>query len=292
VKRALGALPHTPLVLRSLVHNGDCWPTGPGPGGGCAPGRIAPHETMPDPTGLLSGYMADLRIDLPFNCGLADFGRNPKLRAIAAHASQTRGDLGSYLFAFAKKDEPFFTERPLVDGDGAGGRGAEFGPAAEGFALLARERQRVNQSAPMSLVVRITRPAAQRSRRVAFYETQTGRYILVFDGGERRVDLLKESEQTSPVRLAEWLLPHDTWRESDSSETFEMRLTRPSARALGSRGLGSPLEIELLLRGDTVGSAVDPRPLPRGDSIVVDDPFLADASIEFAVRRGRQSASQ
>jgi hypothetical protein len=55
-------------------------------------------------SGRLAGYVARERLPV------SDRHRRAKLRAIAAHESQTRGSHDSYLFAFARSDEMFFPE--------------------------------------------------------------------------------------------------------------------------------------------------------------------------------------
>src|SRR5690606_31686915 len=86
------------------------WPTGGVDVQHCLPGRIAPSESMPALTGTLSGYEPDVRVSVPTQCLAPSLTENPKLRAIAAHVSQTRGDPASYLLAFARNDEVFFSE--------------------------------------------------------------------------------------------------------------------------------------------------------------------------------------
>lgn len=111
-REALERVPGAPRVHRAIVHNGDCWPLGTEAHEPCAPRLIDPTRPMPPLTGRLGGYEPRERIAVPASFLLPDPAENPKLRAIAAHASQTRGSLDSYLFAFAKSDEPFFPEEP------------------------------------------------------------------------------------------------------------------------------------------------------------------------------------
>jgi LmbE family N-acetylglucosaminyl deacetylase len=107
---AADRLPDKPRVHRALVHNGDCWPNGAEAHEPCAPTMIGPSRPTPPPTGMLSGYVARERLPVPASCLLEDRTRNKKLRAIAAHASQTRALPDSYLFGFARSDEMFFPE--------------------------------------------------------------------------------------------------------------------------------------------------------------------------------------
>lgn len=111
VRRALERLESKAEILRGLVHTGDCWPTGEDASGRCLPGRIAPDETVPPLTGVLTGYTPDVRVPVPKTCLLPDLEENPKLRAISAHRSQTHDDPSSYLFAFARSEEVFFSQK-------------------------------------------------------------------------------------------------------------------------------------------------------------------------------------
>lgn len=115
VRRGLERLPQAPHVMRGLVHNGDCWPTGADVNGRCLPGHLSPHQTVPPLTGALAGYAPDARIAVPQACLVADMDDNPKLRAIGAHRSQTRNDVASYLFSFARAEEVFFSESLAKD---------------------------------------------------------------------------------------------------------------------------------------------------------------------------------
>lgn len=103
-------LPEKPRVHRALVHNGDCWPNGPEPHEPCAPTVIGPTRPTPPVSGMLAGYVARERLPVPASCLVEDRDQNKKLRAIAAHASQTRATFDSYLFGFARSDEMFFPE--------------------------------------------------------------------------------------------------------------------------------------------------------------------------------------
>lgn len=110
LRDAIDRLPDRPRVHRALVHNGDCWPNGTESHEPCAPTLVAPSRPTPPLTGLLTGYVARERIPVPPSCLLPDRAQNKKIRAIAAHASQTRASYDSYLFGFARSDEMFFPE--------------------------------------------------------------------------------------------------------------------------------------------------------------------------------------
>ncbi len=106
-----------PRVHRAMVHNGDCWPTGTEEREPCPPGRLAPNEPTPPLSGRLRGYVSTERLAVPPSCVSLDRALNPKVRAIAAHASQTRGSWESYLFSFARRDEAFYPETLVRVGD-------------------------------------------------------------------------------------------------------------------------------------------------------------------------------
>lgn len=117
LRDALDRVSFVVRVHRAIVHNGDCWPNGVEPKEPCAETKIDPRlPTMPL-TGRLAGYVPRERLAVPESCLAPDPTQNKKLRAIAAHASQTRGRPDSYLFGFARKDETFFPETFERSGD-------------------------------------------------------------------------------------------------------------------------------------------------------------------------------
>ncbi len=109
-RSALDEIAEAPRVHRAIVHNGDCWPTGPEPREPCPGARLSVDEPTPALSGRLLGYAPRERIPVPASCRTHDRAANPKLRAIGAHASQTRMNPESYLFSFARADEGFFPE--------------------------------------------------------------------------------------------------------------------------------------------------------------------------------------
>ena len=115
LRDALDARTFAPRVHRAIVHNGDCWPNGVEPKEPCADTRIDPRAPTMPLTGRLAGYVPGERLPVPESCLLLDPAQNKKLRAIAAHASQTRGKSDSYLFGFARADETFFPETLVRD---------------------------------------------------------------------------------------------------------------------------------------------------------------------------------
>ncbi len=282
VRRALRSLPDAPRVLRALVHNGDCWPTGPTPGPVCPPGRIAPSEPTPSPSGNLAGYEPDERRLVPESCRSPVFELNPKLRAIAAHSSQTHDDLQSYLFAFARRDEAFFGERLVPRTDG---RWAPLPSLAEPTAsphfqsLRPQERRRVSQQLPGLWSWVVPRPlpqrsVPQRSVRVALLESQHGRYVLGFDGATGHVELLKEQPGLEPDLLQRWTLPHDAFR-GGGAERFELEIARRP-------NVDGPAELSLFRAGELVGVAVDVHPLGSGQSVANEDSLVGHEALGFA----------
>lgn len=111
LRRALDRVDEAPVIWSQLVHNGDCWPTGESSAEPCPPGGVHARERTPDLTGRLDGLRAELRLEVPDSCQDPNPTKNPKIRAILAHHSQTHGDLQNYLVSFARRDEMFFVER-------------------------------------------------------------------------------------------------------------------------------------------------------------------------------------
>ena len=260
VRRALLDVPRAPRLLRALVHGDDCWPTGGTPGKDCTPGRIAPREAMPAPTGALSGYLPDLRLPVPNECLLPSLDANPKLRAIASYASQTRGSSSSYLFAFARRDEPFFTEQLFRNTSGKWAPRVD--PHAEGalsFQLREQERVSVQQRVPLALGVTLARPKAGKPMRISLLESPQGRYVVDIDVAQ--VSLSKQTAN-GLVPLKRWPLPHDAWR---TDEHFELQVTSDPSHVRAAA-------LTLLRDDAVVGVAIDPDPLRGGNALSVDDP--------------------
>lgn len=282
VRRALEGVSSPPLILRSLVHLHDCWPTGPGEGASCRPGAVDPSAPMPNPTGSLAGYEPDVRVPVPLTCTPTDPRKNVKVRAIAAHLSQTRGDLKSYLFSFARRDEMFFSERLVRDERGTWAPEPR-APLEASVGLLpsSGRGRRVEQRLPLSWSMELERPAHATPRRVPVLEGPWGRYVLAFDGDGLHVDLSKELPCAPPRLMQRWQLAHDTWSRPGSSERFELRgVHHPS--------WGDIAEFTLLQGGRLVGVAVDPDPLASGHTVTtVDNAQCGGAnacSVETALR--------
>lgn len=242
VRRALDRLPFAPRLLRGLIHNGDCWPADPEAGGRCSPARLETETPVPPLTGTLAGYLPDERIPVPEACLEPSFDRNPKLRAIAAHHSQTRDDPGCYLFAFARADEAFFSEELARGSDG------RYHPVSDDAAGGGRTSPRV------LLRAQVPRPPESQSARGATnpeqFRTRDGGYVVAVDavGGEASV---WQASGSSPERvLHRWPLPHDSF--AGGSERFKLELEDVAA--------GGGEELELYESGTLVGETIVPPP--------------------------------
>lgn len=230
-RSAVDRLSEAPRVHRALVHSGDCWPTGVAPRPPCPPGGVAVSQPTPPLSGRLSGYQARERLPVPSSCRLADPDANPKVRAIAAHASQTRGDRASYLFSFARADEVFFPE------------------------TYRRERGRwkaaaISNTSTPSVLSRFTAAAPETvSSRIG---AAAGRYRLDIDGDQRQATLTRTiagSGAGGAYVVQEWPLPHDLW-SAQASEDFEIEIdSKPEEGAI--------TEVTVRLRDEIVGVAVD-----------------------------------
>jgi LmbE family N-acetylglucosaminyl deacetylase len=283
VRRALSGSRRAPRLLRALVHGNDCWPTGGIPGHDCAPGRIAPREAMPPPSGALRGYLPNLRLAVPNNCLLADPRQNPKLAAIAAHASQTHGSTGSYLFAFARRDEPFFSEDLFRNARGTWApRVDPHAERARSFLLRGHEHLSVEQSMPLALSVTLERPAPGKPLRISLLESSRQRYLLDFDGQELQISLSKQTA-AGLEPLKQWPLPHDAWAAPEHVEQFELQVTGDSS----DRGAAA---ITLLRDEAVVGVAIDPNPPRRGNALSVDDPSGSRRGVSLSLSASARGA--
>jgi len=280
VRRALTQSRRPPRLLRALVHGNDCWPTGGVPGQDCTPGRIAPREAMPPLSGSLHGYLPDVRLAVPNRCLLPDARENPKLAAISAHASQTRGSTSSYLFAFARRDEPFFSEELARNAHGHWT--ARVDPHADGapsFWLRGHERVRIRQRVPLALGVTLARPASGKPVRVSLLDTGRERYVVEFDGQALQVSLFKQSA-AGLEPFTRWVLPHDAWLTAEGVEgvegveRFELQVTNDPSDVHAAA-------LTLLQNDVVVGVAIDPDPprLAGSTALAVDDPTDSRAGV-------------
>jgi LmbE family N-acetylglucosaminyl deacetylase len=278
-RTALDRLPEAPRVHRALVHNGDCWPTGTGAHEPCPAATIAPDQPTPPLSGRLTGYTPTELLPVPASCLVPDPASNPKLRAIGAHASQTRESLQSYLFAFAHSDEAFFPE--TFGRTGVGWRRVSDGPPTDTVTTVLRvghdERRPVALRAPFAVSAHLTRPEQRAGGRVArlrVLEDQSGSYELSIDADRRTATLVRRVEGAASELLREWPLPHDLWEASPVEHVRFTIQPRPDD--------GDVAELILRLRHEMVGVAVDVHPRLRGDQISISN--LATDDGEITVR--------
>jgi len=272
VRRALEPLARVPRVLRAIVHNGDCWPTGPQPGGDCPAGAIAPQTTLPPLTGRLAGYLPDVVWPVPAACASPERQRNPKLSAIFAYVSQVRDDPRSYLVSFARKDEPFFAETLVREGQGPWHVAGDLPVAARaGVRKLnvppADRPLWQPHEAPFTLWLRLraarTAAASAPALSLSFVDDGLGHgYALVLDRGRASFEL-RRFEGSAVVVLQTWALPHDVW--SRGEKTFAL---------VAAPGSGGILTFTLWADDEhgphLLGQALDPRPWRQGARLVLE----------------------
>lgn len=247
LRDALERLPEAPTLHRAIVHNGDCWPTGIESHEPCPPGGLVVTEALPPLSGRLSGYTPPERIVVPNACRSPNWETNPKLRAIAAYASQTRSSHESYLFSFARVDEAFFPESFTRAGSGWMRSGSPVLGPPRTLRFQAGTMLSLSADLPLSLATRLVRPGVGRSNRASVRLDVAleggGEYVLAIDAGAGEATLSREKV------LHVWPLPHDLWR-SQIDEPFELSIDpRPED--------GAVTEITLRCRGATVGVAID-----------------------------------
>ncbi len=273
LRSALDRLPFAPRIHRAMVHNGDCWPTGTEAGEPCPAAQIAPDRPTPSLSGRLTGYAPVERLAVPADCLSPEMTANPKLRAIAAHASQTGGSPASYLFAFARSDEAFFPES-LVR---VGGRWRRVSGSSlpEVVATTLRigpsERRLVALVPPLSFSMNLARPSlTERGRvaRIGLLEDSSGSYALSIDADRRSARLVRTFEARPPEILREWLLPHDLFASGDGEHIALAMEPRPED--------GGIAELTLECRDAIVGVAVDVRPRFQGATMSVSNAPTVD----------------
>lgn len=230
VKRALRRLSGAPELLRGLVHNGDCWPTGEGEGNRCQPASLSIDDPVPPLSGVLSGYEPDVRVPVPAECLSAEARDNPKLRAIAAHESQTHGDPKSYLFAFARSEEVFYSEKPE--------------PSRAPDVLL---RLRVpGRSAEL-----------RTPEKQTLHSARSEHYTLEINTSSLQAVVVRNTD-TQHRPLNRWVLPHDALQHGTLN--VELRLERQTAH--GDVELGLYADDVLIGVTAVVGAAVTVTPEP------------------------------
>jgi LmbE family N-acetylglucosaminyl deacetylase len=202
-RRAVERAHLTPQILRGIVHNGDCWPTAASDTAPCPPGRIDPTEPMPQLTGTLRGYSPDVRVPVPDTCLSPSFEDNPKLRAIAAHHTQTRDDPSSYLFAFARSEEVFFLD------------GLDQFKAQPLLQTEVHQRDVRNESG---------------AKEPGVFSEAWGPYSLVITPRLHDVAVWRNTDG-GPKRLHHWPLPHDTFTRPRTEFELELEYASPNGIA-------------------------------------------------------------
>lgn len=198
---ALDRLPRAPRVHRAVVHNGDCWPMSADPKEPCP--NVKADLTLPTRplSGRLAGIMAGERLPVSESQGRA------KIRAIAAHESQTRGTDESYLFSFARSDELFFPET--------------YERVASHWEPRAVHRESTN--------ARLTERPTSLALRAYRVEIDTRDARVYLDGALHRT----------------WPLPHDLWNDEASCAltlAAELELSCRSSRIGISIARSSPFD--------------------------------------------------
>jgi LmbE family N-acetylglucosaminyl deacetylase len=266
-RSALDQLQEAPLVHRAIVHNGDCWPTGSESHEPCPPGSPEPSVATPALSGRLLHYEARERLAVPESCRSPDRAANPKVRAIAAHASQTRGDERSYLFSFARADEAFYPESYHRKGARWQKTSA---PRLAALPVVQRfespSSRAVAHAAPLSIAARVREPpqgpdVERRVLSVSFLADGAGEYRLEIDAARREVRFLRRQATGPATVLQVWPMPHDAWSTAEAEE-FEIEF-EPIPED------GPVAEVTLRLRGQLLGVAVDASPRLSGASFAI-----------------------
>lgn len=259
-REALDRLPVAPRVHRAIVHNGDCWPVAADPHEPCPSTRIDPRSPTPPLSGRLSGYVAPERLAVPTSCLAADRNQNPKLRAIAAHTSQTRGTWESYLFGFARSDEPFYPE--TFERHDASWHRSSQQPPLEGkvLDLTGGAPATLRARLPLALTADLERPATPLALHVL--GDDTGAYRLEIDPIRREARLYDPRRDAGAAPMRVWALPHDLWSAAKPESLALLIEARPDE--------GDVAEISLSLRGAIVGVAIDVEPRRSGEWLMLD----------------------
>ncbi len=265
VRRALERAPRAGSAVtlhRAVVHAGPCWPNGREPRAPCPPFAPELDRVMPPLPDPLGAYLPAERIPIDGAW---------KLAALERFASQSGGDVAhDWLGGFARSDEVFYPEVLLADPTARGelrrspapgvasGVGAPRGPWTE--SLPARRTREVEQRAPLRFTTRVEVADA-----AAVATIDVMRAGALGDGYRLRIDArgtratLERGDERERRSLRSWSLPADA---AGAPHAFSLRIDpRPDD--------GGVFEVTLRRDGALVGVAVDPRPLPGGDSLAV-----------------------
>lgn len=244
VRRAMDRLSFAPSVLTGIVHNGDCWPTGGEARAQCPPARIEPAEPLPPLSGALAGYGPELRIEVPNSCLSPAFDQNPKLRAIFAHHSQTHDDPGSYLFAFARRDELFFPQSFSRAADGHyEPTAAPAGPGREPGAGVRKAARGVPEVLMRTRVAR-----AGQAANTSPANTASGQFTLRIDVRSREASLFENTSPRAPALLRRWPLPADSFTHGDETFTLEREYAAGNAVELALYDSGVLVGVHVVVR--------------------------------------------
>jgi LmbE family N-acetylglucosaminyl deacetylase len=257
LRRALARTGTTATLHRALVHAGGCWPLGTEPAEPCPRTVIDPSAPFPALLGALADYRFTERIPVPDDFLRPDLDANPKLRAIRTYRSQLGpSPLGSYLFTFSRREEPFFVEEPesCGAGDPASPCARYAGPPLEVVLSRTLPEQDVRQELPLAVAFDWQKAPPV----VDVLADESGAYRFAYDPPGHAAVLSRVDR--GELRIVKtWLLPHDLWRSSER-ERVELRFDpRPQD--------GDVLEIALFLRHELVGVAVDVHPRRTGRSV-------------------------
>ena len=238
LRRALARTGMTAKLHRALVHAGDCWPLGPEPAERCSRTVIDPSASFPPLLGALRDYRFTERIPVPDDFLSPDVDANPKLRAIRIFRSQLGpSPLETYLFAFSRREEPFFVESPEscgADPDSACAMSA--GPPLDVVLSRTAPQQSVSQHLP--LAVAFDWPKSPPALEVLADES--GAYRFAYDP-RGRAGVLSRVDRGEPRILKTWLLPHDSLgKQRPRARGTSVRSPSTGRQRLGDQSVRAP----------------------------------------------------
>lgn len=261
-------------VHRGLVHLGGCWPNAIDDTHECPPIRIAAGEPSPPLPAPWRSYLPNELDPVPERLRLDDLERNPKLRAVAAHRSQTGGRLPlSYLYSFAKRAEPFWSETLGRNADGLYRRlrrGASEGRviARDTFVKFATGfLQKADQHTPLRCNLQASAVTADGVQFDWLVRGERGYRLHVRpSAGEVVLTHLPGRE------LRRWTLPPD--EDTRSLPRFAVTVAVYPEE-------GNIAEITVRKNGDVIGVAIDTDPITEGDQLRInEDPTRASVTCE------------